>query len=117
MTGDQGRYLRATASYDDVESAGKSARAVSVNPVRTLTPGNSAPQFPPSETGARSVTENTPAGTDIGAAVAATDSNSGDTLTYSLDAAGAASFDITAVLRPVADQGRPGPLKRPLLTA
>ena len=96
VTGDQGRYLRATASYDDQESAGKSARAVSANPVRTPTPGNSAPQFPPSETGARSVTENTPAGTDIGAALAATDSNSGDTLTYSLDAAGAASFDITS---------------------
>ena len=96
VTGDQGRYLRATASYDDQESAGKRARAVSANPVRTPTPGNSAPQFPPSETGARSVTENTPAGTDIGAALAATDSNSGDTLTYSLDAAGAASFDITS---------------------
>ena len=96
VTGDQGRYLRATASYDDQESAGKSARAVSANPVRTPTPGNSAPQFSPSETGARSVTENTPAGTDIGAALAATDSNSGDTLTYSLDAAGAASFDITS---------------------
>ena len=66
VTGDQGRYLRATASYDDQESAGKRARAVSANPVRTPTPGNSAPQFPPSETGARSVTENTPAGTDIG---------------------------------------------------
>ena len=87
LPGDQGRYLWATASYDDQESAGKSAQAVSANPVRTPTPGNSAPLFPPSETGARSVTENTPAGTDIGAALAATDSNSGDTLTYSLDAA------------------------------
>ena len=96
VPGDQGRYLRATASYDDQESAGKSARAVSANPVRTPTPGNSAPQFPPSETGARSVTENTPAGTDIGAAFAATDSNSGDTLTYSLGGSDAASFDIDA---------------------
>ena len=96
VTGDQGRYLRATASYDDQESAGKRARAVSANPVRTPTPGNSAPQFPPSETGARSVTENTPAGTDIGAALAATDSNSGDTLTYSLSGSDAASFDITS---------------------
>ena len=96
VTGDQGRYLRATASYDDQESAGKSARAVSVNPVRTLTSGNAIPQFPPSETGARSVTENTPAGTDIGAAFAATDSNSGDTLTYSLGGSDAASFDIDA---------------------
>ena len=96
VTGDQGRYLRATASYDDQESAGKSARAVSANPVRTPTPGNSAPQFPPSETGARSVTENTPAGTDIGAVFAATDADSGDTLTYSLGGSDAASFDIDA---------------------
>ena len=53
----EGRFLRATASYDDVESAGKIARAVSVNPVRTLKPDNMDPQFPQSETRARSVTE------------------------------------------------------------
>ena len=91
---DEGRFLRATASYDDVESAGKSARAVSVNPVRTLKPDNALPQFPQSETRARSVTENTPADTDIGAAFAATDADSGDTLTYSLGGSDAASFDI-----------------------
>ncbi len=96
VPGDQGRYLRATASYDDQESAGKSARAVSANPVRTPTPGNSAPQFPPSETGARDVDENTPAGEDIGEPVAATDPDN-DILTYSLDAAGATSFDIGSI--------------------
>ena len=42
---------------------------------------------------ARDVDENTPAGEDIGEPVAATDPDN-DTLTYSLDAAGAASFDI-----------------------
>ena len=90
----EGHFLRATASYEDVESAGKSARAVSVNPVRTLKPDNALPQFPQSETRARSVTENTPADTDIGAAFAATDADSGDTLTYSLGGSDAASFDI-----------------------
>ena len=90
----EGRFLRATASYDDVESAGKSARAVSVNPVRTMKLVNAIPQFPQSETRARSVTENTPADTDIGAAFAATDADSGDTLTYSLGGSDAASFDI-----------------------
>ena len=90
-----GNYLRATASYDDEESAGKSARAVSVNPVRTRTFGNAIPQFSPSETGARSVDENTVAGVNLGAPFTATDGDN-DTLTYSLDAAGAASFDIGA---------------------
>ena len=40
--------------------------------------------------------ENTGTGVDIGDPVAATDPDSGDTLTYSLDAAGAESFDIDA---------------------
>ena len=45
VAADEGRYLRATASYDDDEGTGKSASAVSVNPVRTLvTSGNSDPR-------------------------------------------------------------------------
>ena len=54
---------------------------------------NTAPEFPSSETGVRSIPENTAAGVDIGAAVAATDVDL-DALTYTLDAAGAASFGI-----------------------
>ena len=95
VTADVGNYLRATASYDDGQGSGKSARAVSVNPVRTRTFGNAIPQFSPSETGARSVDENTVAGVNLGAPFTATDGDN-DTLTYSLDAAGAASFDIGA---------------------
>ena len=95
VAGDVGRYLRATASYDDDEGAGKSASAVSVNPVRTRTSGNTAPQFDSSVTGDRNVDENTPAGMDIGEPVEATDDDD-DTLTYSLDAAGAESFGIVA---------------------
>ena len=55
---------------------------------------NEPPQFP-SNTAARAVDENTVAGRDIGEPVAATDPED-DTLTYSLDTAGAASFDIDA---------------------
>ena len=43
----------------------------------------------------RSVDENTPAGVNIGAPVAASDDDN-DTLTYSLDDTGRATFDIVA---------------------
>ena len=63
-----------------------------VSDVAAQTPANQHPQFPSSETGARSVAENTAAEIDIGAPVAATDAES-DTLTYSLGGVDAASFD------------------------
>ena len=91
----EGRFLRATASYDDDESAGKSAMAVFANRVQ---PAPVEPNEPPeflNDTTLRNVDENTVAGVNIGEPVAATDPE-GDTLTYSLDAAGAASFDIVA---------------------
>ena len=61
-----------------------------------VTDVNEAPEFPDTETGARSVAENTAAGEDIGAPVAATDPDEGDTLTYSLGGADMASFAIDA---------------------
>ena len=91
----EGRFLRATASYDDDESAGKSAMAVFANRVQ---PAPVEPNEPPeflNDMTLRNVDENTVAGVNIGEPVAATDPE-GDTLTYSLDAAGAASFDIVA---------------------
>ena len=54
---------------------------------------NRAPAFA-SDTATRSLPENTAAGTDIGEALAATDADAGDTLTYSLGGLDAASFDI-----------------------
>ena len=92
VAADEGRYLRATVSYDDDEGTGKSASAVSVNPVRTLVSGNTDPQFDSNVTGDRAVDENTPAGMNIGEPVAATDADN-DTLTYTLDD-GAEFFDI-----------------------
>ena len=53
---------------------------------------NSPAEFPDSDTGQRTVPENTPAGVDIGDPIAARD-DEGDTLTYSLTS-GAANFDI-----------------------
>ena len=55
---------------------------------------NDAPVFPPSETGARSVSESAKAGANVGAAVTATDIDENDTLTYRLFGAGASSFEI-----------------------
>ena len=57
-------------------------------------PANNAPEFPATEDGARSVAENTAADMNIGAPVSATDADEGDTLTYTLGGADAASFDI-----------------------
>ena len=60
----------------------------------TVTNVNDAPAFPSTELGARDIAENTAAGMDIGAPVAATDADAGDTLTYTLSGTDAASFDI-----------------------
>ena len=54
---------------------------------------NDAPQFPDTETGARSVAENTPAGEHVGAPVAATDADN-DVLAYTLSGADMDSFAI-----------------------
>ena len=58
-------------------------------------PTNTAPAFA-SATATRSVAENTAAGGNIGAAVAATDSDAGDVLTYTLGGTDMASFGINA---------------------
>ena len=60
-----------------------------------VTDENEPPEFP-SDIGERSVAENTTAGVNIGLPVAATDPDDGDTLTYALSGADAASFDIVA---------------------
>ena len=60
----------------------------------TVSNVNEPPDFPASEDGQRTVAENTAADQDIGAPVAATDPDSGDTLTYTLGGADAASFAI-----------------------
>ena len=55
---------------------------------------NSAPRFPGSEAGARSLLENAPVGSGVGAPIAARD-DEGDTLTYTLSA-GSNSFEINS---------------------
>ena len=60
----------------------------------TVTDVNEAPEFPSTETGARSIPENTETNTNIGDPVEATDPDVGDTLTYALGGTDAGSFDI-----------------------
>ena len=61
--------------------------------VLSLNAGNRPPTF--GSPGDRDVPENSPAGTDVGAPVTATDLD-GDTLTYTLEGTDAASFDIVS---------------------
>ena len=93
VTADVGQYLRATATYTDAEGSGKSAEAVSANPVQARPVTNSPPQFS-AETDTREVDENAAEGQNVGAPVTATDTNTGDTLTYTLGGVDAASFEV-----------------------
>ena len=116
VDGDVGNYLRAMASYADGHGAGKSAQAVSANPVGDApplppppprtgggggggggggAPANRPPEFTEGDRTTRSVAENTPAGANIGDPVAATDFNR-DTLTYNLRGLGSDLFDVDA---------------------
>ena len=88
---DEGRFLRVIASYSDGHGPRKSAATI-LDAVRADPTSNTPPTFPTSETGQRSVRENTPAGEPIGDPIAADDA--GDPLTYSLDSAGDSVFDI-----------------------
>ena len=87
-------YLRATAAYFDSASRNKSAEAISASAVE-LAPGRNAPVFRESPTATRNVPRNTPADTNIGAPVSATDADN-DVLIYSLAGPDAALFDIDA---------------------
>ena len=88
---DVGRYLRATASYDDGYSNGKRASAISANTVRAVPEGPNTPPKFGSNLQSRSVQENSPRGTDIGAPVTASDD---DRLTYRLNGTDGAMFSI-----------------------
>ena len=99
---DVGYYLRATVSYTDPESSGKSTMMKSDYAVQATRATNNAPKFADDQDptidedqadAAREVAENTVAGTDIGAPVVATDDD-GDVLTYTLtDADGGTDGD------------------------
>ena len=75
---DVNRYLRATASYTDPQGSGKSASLVTGQ----IAASNNEPSFGVDGVLTREVVENTGANVDVGAAVAATDDDTADTLYY-----------------------------------
>ena len=88
-----GYYLRATATYKDADFNDRTAQAVSVKKVRAA-PATMQDATFPSGSGARSVAENSPAGTNVGDPVKADDTTD-EVLTYSLDGGtDAGSFEI-----------------------
>ena len=91
--GDVGSDLRVTASYTDGQGSGKSVQVLVPNAVLAAPPMNRAPAFPDTESGERSVDENTPAGRNIGAPVSALDPDN-DLLTYRWSGGGAAVFEL-----------------------
>ena len=76
-------------------SIGENIDVLGYTRIRMANAENIAPEFAATETGARSVAENTAAGENVGAPVAATDADN-DVLTYTLGGADAASFYIDA---------------------
>ena len=86
---DEDFYLRATVTYTD-RRGGKSAEAVTDGAVPSA---NRRPRFPSTETGERTVPENTRRNVNVGAPVAAVDPEN-DSLTYTLTGPDAAAFTI-----------------------
>ena len=72
----------------------KDTTRITVSIEATAAPPNNPPVFRDGASTMRSVNASAPAGTAIGAPVTATDADTGDTVTYSLEGTDAASFDI-----------------------
>ena len=94
--GDVGSVLSAKAMYDDEEGDDKTAQQDSAHAAREAPTSNVTPTFPTpagqqNTNQTREIAENTPAGTNVGAPVAASDT---DVLTYSLGGSDAGNFDI-----------------------
>ena len=102
---DKDSYLRATVTYKDPESrqVTKRANVRSDYLVLRVASGNNAPEFAADQdpvmideqpNAVREVAENTEAGENIGAPVRATDADSGQNLTYTLEGTDEDLFDI-----------------------
>ena len=98
VAADAGQYLRFTATYQDQQdrSVDRVVNLVSENAVSNVAATNAAPTFDDGVSAARDVAEDATGGAAIGATVAASDSDTGDTLTYGLIGDDAGSFSIDA---------------------
>ena len=83
IAGDVGYYLRVSAAYTDGHGPNKSLVQRSANPVRAAPVTNDPPSFD-EPTPTRSIAENARARAAVGSPVGATDTDSGDVLTYEL---------------------------------
>ena len=90
---DVGKYLRVTATYTDGHGPNKTAETELANAVRAAT-ANRPPVFGSNAAATESIAENTPAGRNVGNPVTATDQDTGDTLTYTLEGTDRAYFAI-----------------------
>ena len=91
--GDVNSYLKATASYTDRRGANNTAEKETTQAVGAGT--NRPPDFGATND-TRSFPENTAANTNIGDAVEANDSDTGNTLTYTLEGTDKDSFEIVS---------------------
>ena len=73
---------------------GSDSITVTINVTDVTEVSNEPPEFSDGATATRSIPENTAVGSDVGAAFTATDPDSGDTVSYSLDGTDAASFTV-----------------------
>ncbi len=87
LEADESYQVRVTANSNEQNSLPSSTRTGSTRP------SNNAPVFSTPDL-SRDVDENTPEGRNIGSPIRATESDRGDTLKYSLDETGAATFEI-----------------------
>ena len=98
---DIGYYLRVTVTYNDPHGTDKTLRAISDQSVIRNRGSNSPPMFPASETGQRTIRENSGVGTQLAhpvpgenAAFVAEDADD-DPLTYSLSGADSDKYEIS----------------------
>ena len=105
VTGDEGNFLKATASYEDPQGSGKTAEAVSASASATeaALATNNKPAFP-DDTATRTVPENTTTGQNVGAPVSATDADD-DMLTYTMTGSDGPHFAIAAETGQIRTQG------------
>ena len=90
VVADVDKYIELSISYGDGEGPSKTVSAVTAGQIAAT---NSDPMFDPGAPTTLSVAENSTAGTSVGAALTASDSND-DTLKYSLSGPDAGSFEI-----------------------
>ena len=100
VTLDQSTYTVAVVASDGTDSA-----SITVTITVVL---NNPPVFAEGASTTRSVSEDAAAGVNIGSPVSATDTDQGDTLTYTLGGADAGLVHYRSRQRPDTDQCRPG---------